>query len=640
MIIKENVHDVTTSGLEEAIQWTVSESSFLFDLLGKSLYKNPQKAVCREYFTNAADANIEGNHKNKPIEVNLPTFNVPYLVVKDYGIGIGPTRATELYTRLGESSKRNTNKQAGCLGIGRVSFMSMSDQMTVETVFEGRKYLYIVYKGQNGIPQLTSENYEGEPTTELSGTKITIPIKSKDVTSVASEGLKLFRFFPVKPICNLALPNYTSLFSTDTYVLDKNANTYYKNMYAVMGSIIYPIESNYTNDLADGYDLYLHFKIGEVSVEASREGLHYDDKTKKKIQERFEEFQKDIKEKLSENFKDLKGWELDCKKNEIDKKFNGLVDFKTTIKATKECGPISRFGHHKFRLESDIELNITPKSHIQWFIKDKEERFIKPLKEWGESTGKIPSIIENDKTKIDEVKAVFGLEDKDFLYTSMFKTVKTGKSKSVRGVTQLRSSSVKSECFLSINDEVEVKYYVIRKGFNITWNNNEYSTNWLLSNVIEHTEDGCGILYKGEPVYAVLPSQVKHLADDAVEVVQDSVESLKKSLTEDDLLAIVKSQQIDFDIYHYSRWNVPILSEAVKEISLIKERADKAVNKRNKLMSLGHPINLPTWNGTFKYQVIEKTPSILKYVSVPSNKNDKAMIESILYNQLRKGLNR
>lgn len=635
MKVSENIHNVKTEGLEDSIQWSVTESSFLFDLLGTKLYKNPQKAVCREYFTNALDANIEANRKNKPIEVHLPTNTISYLVVKDVGVGISPERATEIYTRLGESTKRDSNKQHGAMGLGRVSFCAVSDQMTVETNYNGRKYIYVVYKGKNGIPFLTSDNYEGVETDEVSGTKITIPIKRNDISQVASEGLKLFRFFPVQPICNLKLPESKPLYSNDIYTLDDNETSYYHNMYAVMGSIVYPIDSTYASDLCNGYDLYLHFKIGEISVEASREGLHYDEKTKKRIKERFEEFQKDIKERIAKEYENLQGWDLYCKKNEVHDRFKGLVDCSMKLTSTKECGSIYRFNSHKYRLDEFVELEVRPTTQIQWFVRDKEDRFVKPLRDWFDENHRSPRIVEPDK--LIEIKKVFGLQDSHFKYTSEFKTVKTGKSRSVRGVTRLYESGVKANCFKIIEGEVEVKYYVVRKGLDILYNNNTYSTSYLLTHIIEHkTPSDWSVTYNGEPVYAVLPSQLKSLPDDAVEVVEDSIKKLRKSLTDDDLLAIVQAQKIQCDTYVYRKWDVKVLRDAADEVIKIRDRASKANDVKNALAMMGDTFKLPEWKGTFKYEAIEKTPSILKYVSYPSDKNHRVMIEKILSNQLRK----
>lgn len=633
MKVNEVVYNVKTEGLEDSIEWTVSESSFLFDLLGTKLYKNPQKAVCREYFTNAQDANIESGSK-KPIEIHLPSTAIPYLVVKDSGIGIGPERAKELYTKLGESSKRDANKQVGALGIGRVSCFSMTDQFTIETVFENRKYIYLVFKNQRGIPELTSDNYAGEPTTDPSGTKITIPIKTKDIEDIKREGLNLLRWFPTKPIVNLTVPTYNPIFETSNYTLDKGANTYnVSKIYAVMGSIAYPVEGY---SITNGYDLYLHFKIGEISIEASREGLHYDEKTKKKLSAALDSFKLDIKEKLSKEFEGLADWALYCKKNEVTERFNGLVDFKHTIKLSKECGHTFRMGYQGKRLEESYETTVKPESDIQLFIMDKPSKFVKPLYEWSQARNKSPLIISSEKDKIDEVKKCLGVTDKDFLFTSMFKSTTKRTSYSVRGITLIRTDKYEARnAFEALSDveleELEVKYYVIRKGLKILWKTGEYYVHRISDYVDCGSKDNY-LTFNGEKVYALLPSQVKDWPD-ALHIFDEQQKNLEADLKTEDLQAIVKAQQLNHPGFSWE-WNLPLIKEAEKEVKEVRRNASIANLKMAKLNKLGIFKPLPELKHKFKYEVIKETDSILRYLIVPDNQKHRTMIEEILTKQL------
>lgn len=637
MKVNEVVNKVKVEGLEESIEWTVSESSFIFDLLSTKLYKNPHLAITRELATNGSDANIESGNEKLPLEINLPTQSIPFLVIKDNGIGIGPERAKELYTRLGESTKRNSNKTVGAYGIGRVSAFALTDQFTVETAFEGRKYIYLVFKNTRNIPELSSDNYNGEPTTEPSGTKITVPIKRNDVNLVQAEGLRLFRFFKVQPICNIQLPVYTPLFEAPSYTLDKNSS-YSRSNYAVMGSIVYPLDSSITKCVIDGYSIFLHFKIGELSIETSRDGLVYDGKTKAKLDEAFKSFRVDIKERLLKDTEGLKDWALWCKRNELNSKFRYLIECESII-SLQTVGDIEEINYdfRKINLKPK-EYTIEPFYSTAIFIKDKESRFLKPMAEWKSANSKSTVyLLPNDALVINKFKDLTGLTDKDLLFTSMFKhaTPVSRTYNGIRGTTLLKSGGSKADCFETINAIPTIKYYVIRKGFDILYKDRIYSPINVIRNLELHY-NSVSIIYKGEPVYAVLPQYVKKLPKTAIDVVTEILTIQEGKLNDVALETIVKYQDIDAcGIMKLSIWNIKELKEAYNTALSCRNEAHTFLDIRRKLSSFSIFKELPTIVKTeLKHESILKRCTLLKYLRMPADKADKKYLESLIQKEL------
>lgn len=636
MKVAEVKNNVKSDGLEEAVQWTVSESSFIFDLLSSKLYKNPHLAITRELVQNAWDAHIEAN-TNQPIEINLPSNSVPYLVVKDYGQGISPDLAKDLYTRLGDSSKRTSNKTQGGLGIGRCVAWCLSDSFTVDTVYNGRRYIYLAYKGVNNIPQLSSDNYEGEPTTDPSGTKITVPIKKNDVYNVMEEGKKLFRFFKVQPKCNIPLPTYTPLFSTNSYTVDKSSNSWTQQSFAVMGSIVYPIDRSMVKCDHEGYNVYFHFKIGQLSIETSRDGLVYDENTKKRINEAYTEFRKDIKERLLKETEGLKDWALHCKLNELNAKFKGLIECLSGIKITKELVSIEYAKPHNTSLNIKIlDENIYPKSTHVVFIKDKLNRFLKPLREWLQSNNKTTAwVIENDATKIAEFKKLTGLTDADLLFTSQFKNpVGTRTYSGIRGITELHYSSYKSRCFKAISSSPTIKYYVIRTTHNILFRGKEYFPSSFINQLGLERNDN--VTYKGVQVYAILQQHIKKLPKDAIDVSEEVVRLYESKMTPDNLIKMERFSNIEHSSYsELNNWDIPIFKNTYREVDKNRQEARELRDIKNKLGVIGISVpGVAIPNGELPHETILKKCRLIKYVNRPSNNVDKVWIESLIQREL------
>jgi DNA topoisomerase VI subunit B len=145
----------------------------VFDTLIDGLYRNKVRIVVQEYSSNARDANIEAGIPDTPIEVQLPTSDIPKFAVRDFGLGISPDRMADVFCNLGESTKRDGNAQTGGFGLGAkcgYAYAKMSTgKFRIITVFGNTKYSYVAYIN-DGAPYI--DLVDEEATTERSGTTI------------------------------------------------------------------------------------------------------------------------------------------------------------------------------------------------------------------------------------------------------------------------------------------------------------------------------------------------------------------------------------------------------------------------------------------------------------------------------------
>lgn len=118
--------------------------------LTKNLYTFPEKAFLRETISNAYDANVENGKKDSPIIIRTPVRGA--IEIQDFGKGITKERFEEIYTKLGNSSKRDTNDQIGKWGYGRFAALSVSNNVFITTrPGDGYAYVYNMYIDEENI---------------------------------------------------------------------------------------------------------------------------------------------------------------------------------------------------------------------------------------------------------------------------------------------------------------------------------------------------------------------------------------------------------------------------------------------------------------------------------------------------------
>ena len=136
-----------------------------------NLYEHKVRTPVQEIISNARDAHREVGKPDHTFKVRV-TDNE--FIVRDFGSGINPDKAQNIFCSIGESTKTGDNTQTGGFGIGAKSPLAYVNQFKVTSYVDGTEYQYIVAK--NG--EMLEMNVVSETTTNKpNGTKVIVPIK-------------------------------------------------------------------------------------------------------------------------------------------------------------------------------------------------------------------------------------------------------------------------------------------------------------------------------------------------------------------------------------------------------------------------------------------------------------------------------
>lgn len=292
---------VTTNLSQEnvtAMSISVDGMEHIMTLL-TNLYKDPELAVIREYYTNAVDAHVEAGVK-KAVEITLPTWDDPIYKVQDFGIGMSKEDIVNIYAQYGASTKRNTNDQVGAFGLGCKSALTITQQFTLVSVKNGMKTTALIAKSESGVN--TVNIISNVETPDGNGTTIKIPVSSY----LAGFNNKAKKFFAFSPEDTVRVDGYIPDYALkDAQKLENPAKPemliYLKpkadgESFVIMGNVPYALSqaeielslSRLGAKASRGFvrmPKYFPVPIGSVDLTPSREGLRFTDKTNAVIDE-------------------------------------------------------------------------------------------------------------------------------------------------------------------------------------------------------------------------------------------------------------------------------------------------------------------------------------------------------------------
>jgi len=279
---------------------------FLMKILS-DLYSDPQLAVIREYSVNARDSHVEAG-VTRPIEITTPTRLSPHFKVQDFGLGLSIDDIRTIYSAYGASTKRNSNTQAGMLGLGSKSGLTISDQFMVTAIKDGIKAYVSVTRTETG--GATMEIIDTVATTESNGVLISIPL-GHNLYGFEDKVNNFFKYWPEGSVLiNGKAPEQvkSDFLAPGIRIVDnkvKNTSYYGTATYEdlpdiiVMGGIAYPIESEYTPGFRTQFHLIFDVPIGSVNFTPSREQLHYTKQTKATIEDCYARYDAEMANKVS-----------------------------------------------------------------------------------------------------------------------------------------------------------------------------------------------------------------------------------------------------------------------------------------------------------------------------------------------------
>lgn len=287
-----------------AKSYSIEGSAKAFMILSDGMYSHKELAVIREISTNAYDAHVEAGCADRPFEVHLPTPIEPYFYVRDFGVSMTDDLCMKLYTTFFKSTKTESDEVLGCLGLGSKSPLAYSNSFTVEAYLNGEKRIYSGFKDTTGdykfVPMGTSS------TDEPNGIKVSVPVKSGDITKFHTIASELYKYWKVKPIVNvkidMVMPNPIIAANDGKWAFHDMTDNY-----VVMGQVPYKVNSYelsqmFETDVGDFcYNLsglIMYVNIGDVDFTPSRESLSFNSQTKAKLHEVLSYVMKDVKNSI------------------------------------------------------------------------------------------------------------------------------------------------------------------------------------------------------------------------------------------------------------------------------------------------------------------------------------------------------
>lgn len=299
----------TTSNIKSAGRsFTIQASGKAFRVLSNSLYNHKILAVVREISCNARDAHAMVGKLDQPFLAKLPSMEDLHFTVRDYGPGLSPDDMMESYTTYFGSTKTGDNSAIGGFGLGSKSPLSYATSFQVCTYFHGVKTTFLAFQNDNGEPDIYQ--LAQQDTSEPNGLEVIVPVQESDVRKFRASAEHVFRHFGTAPTIQIGKQIVTTGFDSkeldatiqrEVMYEDGRCGRFYSYnkplseisggaLWAQMGDVIYPITTTavFDNQKPDEVKIQRFFdsgrfgklivecKIGELDLNAGREGLSYD----------------------------------------------------------------------------------------------------------------------------------------------------------------------------------------------------------------------------------------------------------------------------------------------------------------------------------------------------------------------------
>ena len=290
-------NEAILSNVGEIGEFRIRNSAKAFNILSSGLYANKIRAIIRELSCNAVDSHVAAGRPETPFDIHLPSQLEPWFAIRDYGTGLSHEQVTNIYTTYFESTKTASNDFIGALGLGSKSPFSYTDNFTVTAIKDGIKGIYSAFINAEGVPSIAKMGEE--ETADPAGVEVKFSVNDRwDFSKFQDEARTVFTYFKLRPVISGVSDFKFRERTYETENIIPGVHSYGdrgRGSNAIMGNIAYPIEVPQANqkDLGDvagllDCGLELHFAIGELDFQASREGLSYIPQTIESIKRKLE----------------------------------------------------------------------------------------------------------------------------------------------------------------------------------------------------------------------------------------------------------------------------------------------------------------------------------------------------------------
>ena len=353
------VNEAVISNVASISEFRIRNSAKAFQILSSGLYENKIRAIIRELSCNAVDSHVAANNEHIPFDVHLPNTLEPWLAIRDYGTGLDDSQVVNIYTTYFESTKTDSNQFIGALGLGSKSPFSYTDNFTVTAIKNGIKGIYTAFINDQGVPSIAL--MASEESNEPTGVEVKFSVElHSDFQKFSNEAEYVYTYFKLRPVVTgNGYFKFKDVAYKDVDIIpgvhsNVNSNS---TSFAVMGNIAYPIRipndeqnlGHLRNLLKCG--LELHFDIGELEFQASREGLSYTPQTIQTIKSKLIALESVLLSKLSAEL------------NAIENKWERAIALYKKRQSNLWNGPAIDYAS-KYKLETFDASNMYPTAFV------------------------------------------------------------------------------------------------------------------------------------------------------------------------------------------------------------------------------------------------------------------------------------
>lgn len=292
MILTTEKTEIQNLGFEEGTSFKIKPEFLgkIFNILS-GFYSDVYGSPLRELLNNAWDAELEAGVENPSPKIK---YENGVFTISDKGTGMSKHFMLNRYISAGDSTKNGSNSFIGGFGVGKLAILSylkqiQETQYNLETVVDGVKYYYVIYK-KDEIPNVNLL-YE-EETNEPNGTSVSFSVPTNYHLVKFKEAIKnQLRFFDGIQIEGIDVELIPFL-KRENYCIDFNKYSY-NAPYCVVGKNIYKINTDKFSEMSEG-NILLYFNVGDVDLVENREELKYTDKTISALRDKYNAAKKDL----------------------------------------------------------------------------------------------------------------------------------------------------------------------------------------------------------------------------------------------------------------------------------------------------------------------------------------------------------
>lgn len=261
-------------------------------LLTKGLYTDPIGAVITEWTNNAVDSVVQSGKDpiQVPVivEIGRNESGSHFLRVSDKGTGLDKETFQNVCMSYLTSTKTHSNDYIGSFGIGMKSFLSLDRNAIFTCRKDGMEYKFNVYQGVEFVE--FDLLYEG-PTTEENGVICELPIKDwSEYSQFKQKATKKLAYYDTVLLFldNSETP-VENVISRSELFQWSNLIGYNVPMHMSLKDVYYEIDFTKLEIPTLYFPVCLRFSLEDgISPTPSREGIIYNDETKKLILERIQ----------------------------------------------------------------------------------------------------------------------------------------------------------------------------------------------------------------------------------------------------------------------------------------------------------------------------------------------------------------